>query len=161
VTDDPLPVLGWKEHVELPDWDVPRLRAKLDTGARTSALHVEDAEIVDHHDAGDDRLPVVTFHLLVGSRDDPRRHEVTAPVVGYKVVRDTGASAERRSVVRTRIVVGPVETEAEVTLTTRHGMNFRMLIGRLALQGRCLVDPARGYLHTRRPPRRLRDRVPR
>ncbi len=152
----PLPVLGWKEQVALPEWGIDRLRGKLDTGARTSALHVEDDEVVDHHEHEGDRLPVVTFHVLVGNRDDPHRHEVTAPVVGYKVVRDTGAKAERRPVVRTRIVIGPVDTEADITLTTRHGMNFRMLVGRLTMQGLCVVDPAHGYLHTPRPPRRRR-----
>jgi hypothetical protein len=150
----PLPVLGWKEQVALPDWGIPRLRAKLDTGARTSALHVEDCEVVDHHLQDGSPLPVVTFHVLVGSRDDPDRREVTTPVVGYKVVRDTGANAERRPVVSTRLVVGPVETDAEITLTTRHGMNFRMLIGRLALHGHCVVDPARGYLVSPSPPPR-------
>lgn len=152
---DRVPVLGWKEHVALPDWGISRLRAKLDTGARTSALHVEDQEVVDHHEHEGARLPVVTFHVLVGSRDDPERYEVTAPIVGYKVVRDTGAKAERRPVVRTRIVLGPVDTEADVTLTTRHGMNFRMLIGRLTMQGHCIVDPAHGYLLTPRPPPRI------
>jgi hypothetical protein len=149
-----LPVLGWKEHVALPDWDIPRLRAKLDTGARTSALHVEDQEVVDEHEHDGERFPVVTFHVLVGPRDDPRRHEVVAPVVGYKIVRDTGANAERRPVVRTRIVIGPLDTHAEVTLTTRHGMNFRMLVGRLTMEDRCVVDPARGYLVTPPPPPR-------
>jgi hypothetical protein len=64
------------------------------------------------------------------------------------VVRDTGARAERRPVVRTRIVCGPVDTTAEITLTDRSGMIFRMLLGRLTLEGRCLVDPAHGYLTT-------------
>lgn len=154
MTRDVLPVLGWKEQVSLPEWGIDRIRGKLDTGARTSALHVEDEEVVDHHEHGGERLPVVTFHVLVGSREDPHRHEVTTPVLGYKVVRDTGAKAERRPVVRTRIVIGPVDTEAEITLTTRHGMNFRMLIGRLTMQGHCTVDPAHGYLHTPAPPAR-------
>ncbi|MBW3657715.1 MAG: RimK/LysX family protein [Actinobacteria bacterium] len=149
---DELPVLGWKEHVSLPDWGIPRLRAKLDTGARTSALHVEDDEVIDEHEHEGQILPVVTFHVLVGSRETPTRHEVEAPVVGYKVVRDTGGKAQRRPVVRTRIVIGPLDTEADVTLTTRHGMNFRMLIGRLTMEDRCLVDPARGYLRTSPPP---------
>lgn len=153
---EPLPVLGWKEQVALPAWGIDRLRGKLDTGARTSALHVEDEEVVDHHDVDGERFPVVTFHVLVGSRDEPQRHEVTTPVVGYKVVRDTGAKAERRPVVRTRLVIGPLDTEAEITLTTRHGMNFRLLVGRLAMHGRCLVDPTHGYLHTPTPPRRRR-----
>jgi hypothetical protein len=154
VTTEPLPILGWKEQAAMPEWGISRLRAKLDTGARTSALHVEDIETIDEHDLDGETLPVVRFHVLVGNRDEPERVEVETPIVRYKVVRDTGAKAERRPVVRTRIVLGPVDTEAEITLTTRHGMNFRMLIGRLTMEGHCVVDPHHGYLHTPRPPKR-------
>lgn len=154
MTTTPLPVLGWKEQAALPEWGITRLRAKLDTGARTSALHVEDMEEVGEHAVGGETLPIVRFHVLVGNRKDPDRLEIETPVVRYKVVRDTGANAERRPVVRTRIVLGPVDTEAEITLTTRHGMNFRMLIGRLTMEGHCVVDPSQGYLHTPKPPKR-------
>jgi hypothetical protein len=147
-----LPVLGWKEHVELPEWGL-RLRGKLDTGARSSALHVTSLEEVGVHDSAGHVLPVVRFDVVLGRRDAPRHHEIEAPVVGHKVVRDTGARAERRPVVRTRIVCGPVDTTAEITLTDRSGMIFRMLLGRLALEGRCLVDPAHGYLTTGGGPR--------
>jgi hypothetical protein len=113
-----LPVLGWKEHVELPEWGL-RLRGKLDTGARSSALHVTSLEEVGVHDAAGHVLPVVRFDVVLGRRDAPRHHEIEAPVVGHKVVRDTGARAERRPVVRTRIVCGPVDTTADITLTDR------------------------------------------
>jgi hypothetical protein len=142
---DDLPVLGWKEHVELPDWGL-RLRGKLDTGARSSALHVTSLEEVGVHDAEGHLMPVVRFDVVLGRRDAPRHHEIEAPVVGHKVVRDTGARAERRPVVRTRVVCGPLDTHADITLTDRSGMIFRMLLGRLTLEGHCLVDPAHGYL---------------
>ena len=151
-----LPILGWKEQVALPQLGIARLRAKLDTGARSSALHVENLEEIGHHVVDGDRLPVVRFEVLVGSRSAPRRQSVEAPVAAFRVVRDTGAKAERRPVVRTHVVCGPVDIEAEVTLTSRQGMNFRMLLGRLTLEGQCLVDPGHGYLHTPRPPRRKR-----
>jgi hypothetical protein len=144
---DDLPVLGWKEHVELPDWGL-RLRGKLDTGARSSALHVTSLEEVGVHDAEGHLMPVVRFDVVLGRRDAPRHHEIEAPVVGHKVVRDTGARAERRPVVRTRVVCGPLDTHADITLTDRSGMIFRMLLGRLTLEGHCLVDPAHGYLVT-------------
>ncbi len=154
MSEHALPVLGWKEHAALPDWGVRRLRVKLDTGARSSALHVESYTVVDEHEHEGQPLPVVRLELLVGSRDDPNSHHITERVVGYKKVRDTGAKSELRPVVRTRIVCGPVDTTADITITDRTGMNFRMLLGRLTLQGHCLVDPARGYLHSPRPPRR-------
>lgn len=150
------PVLGWKEHASLPSWGVQKLRVKLDTGARTSALHVEHLEIVGEEEHGGVTLPVLRFRLLIGSRDAPRLHEITAPTVARKRVRDTGAKAEERHVVRTRVVCGPLDREIDVTITDRTGMNFRMLLGRLALEGRALVDPAHGYLHSERPPRRVR-----
>lgn len=152
-----LPVFGWKEHVALPEWGIDRLRAKLDTGARTAALHVEDYLEVEGGVGGDD-LPTVTFHVLVGHQDRPRRVEVQAPVVGHRIVRDTRARPEHRPIVRTRIVCGPLDVEAEVSLTDRSGMNFRMLLGRLTLGGQALVDPSRGYLVS--PPAKVRVRRP-
>jgi hypothetical protein len=142
-----LPVLGWKEHVELPAWGL-RLRGKLDTGARSSALHVTSLEEIGTHDSEGHHLPVVRFDVVLGRRDAPEHHEIEAPVVGHRMVRDTRARAERRPVVRTRVVCGPVDTEADITLTDRTGMIFRMLLGRLTLEGHCLVDPARGYVAT-------------
>lgn len=155
-TPPALPVLGWKEHVLLPEWDLA-LRAKLDTGARSSALHVTElAEIGEHLDAQTGRsLPFVRFDVVLGTKRAPEHHEVEAPIVGHKRVRDTGARAENRPVVRTRIVCGPLNVTADITLTDRTGMNFRMLLGRLTLEHRCLVDPAHGYVLTS-PPRRRR-----
>lgn len=151
-----LPVLGWKEQATLPDWGVDRLRVKLDTGARTSALHVEDLEYIGEHDLDGETLPVLRFVVLVGSRDDPQRRTIETPAVGFKRVRDTGAREEKRPVVRTRVICGPLERDTELTITDRTGMNFRMILGRLTLQGACLVDPDHGYRHTPKPPKRKR-----
>ena len=144
--DDARTIFGWKEHVTLPEWDL-HLRAKLDTGARSSALHVNDlVEVGDHHDPETgELLPVVRFDVVLGSKHAPEHHRVEAPIIRHKVVKDTGARAERRPVVRTRIVCGPLDTVADITLTDRSGMNFRMLLGRLTLEGHALVDPAGGY----------------
>lgn len=146
-----VPILGWKEHVVLPEWGL-RLRGKLDTGARSSALHVTAMEEMGHDTdaASGERLSMVRFDVVLGRKSNPVHHEVTAPIIGHKVVRDTGARAETRPVVRTRIVCGPLDVVADVTLTDRTGMNFRMLLGRLTLEHRAVVDPARGYLVTGR-----------
>lgn len=144
-----LPVLGWKEHVWLPAWDL-RLRGKLDTGARSSALHVSSLEEVAADGESDGAATRVRFDVVLGTRSRPEHHPVEADVIGHKIVRDTGARAESRPVVRTRIVCGPLDVEADVTLTDRSGMNFRMLLGRLTLERHCLVDPAHGYLVTGR-----------
>jgi hypothetical protein len=151
-----LPRLGWKEQVVLPEWGV-RMRAKLDTGARTSALHVEDVEEVGERIHRGQLVPLARVTLLVGRRDAPEQRVIEAPVVGHRRVRDTRARPELRPVVHTRIVCGPVDVEADITLTSREGMNFRILLGRLTLAGHCVVDPAGGYLVTRTPPRPSSD----
>lgn len=151
-----LPRLGWKEQVLLPAWGV-RMRAKLDTGARTSALHVEDLEEIGAHAYKGELVPLVRLTLLVGRRDAPEQRVLEAPVVGHRRVRDTRARPELRPVVHTRIVCGPVDVEADITLTSREGMNFRMLLGRLTLAGNCVVDPGQGYLVTATPPRARAD----
>ncbi len=148
-----LPVLGWKEHVALPEWGVRRLRAKLDTGARSCAIHVADLQVVGSHTDGGDELPLLRFALVLGRGRDARRRELTVPSVGRRTVRDTGGRSEERYLLRTRIVCGPLDRTAEVTVTDRSGMNFRMILGRNALAGACLVDPDVGYRHSRRPPR--------
>lgn len=145
------PVFGWREHVTLPAWGIDRLRAKLDTGARTSALHVEDVVELEDGD-GVDAPGQVRFCVLTGPRAAPRRVEVVADVVGHTVIRDTRARPERRPIVRTRVVCGPLDREIEISLTDRTGMNFRLLLGRLALEGQALVDPSRGF-HVSDPPR--------
>jgi hypothetical protein len=151
-------VFGWREHVALPAWGIPRLRAKLDTGARTSALHVEDLTEVGTSSTGRTDPPadlveeLVRFHVLTGPRAAPRRVEVVAPVVGHTIIRDTRARPERRPIVRTRVVCGPLDRDIEISLTDRTGMNFRLLLGRLALEGVALVDPARGF-RISEPPR--------
>lgn len=155
-----LPVLGWKEQVALPDLGIPRLRAKLDTGARSSALHVEDLTETGTTVVDGVEVPLLSFVVLSGRRDAPTRHQVQAPALERKLVRDTGGVQEERPVIRTRVVCGPVDVLAEVTLTSRDLMNFRMLLGRLTLQGACVVDPALGYLHTPRPPARAREPQP-
>lgn len=151
-------VFGWREHVALPEWGIPRLRAKLDTGARTSALHVEELEelasAAPPSDASGDApagSPLVLFQVLVGPRDAPRRVEVVAPVVGHATIRDSRARPERRPIVRTRVVCGPLDRDIDISLTDRTGMNFRLLLGRLALHDVALVDPTHGF-HVSEPP---------
>lgn len=140
-----LAVLGWKEEAALPDWGIERLRVKLDTGAKTSAIHVSRLTVVDQHELDGSTLPVVTMTIPLSRVDSDRVAVVTTPVLGYKSVRDTGAKAEQRPVVRTRLVLGPLDHDIDVTVTDRSGMIFRMILGRQALGGHAVVDPARGY----------------
>ena len=137
-----LPVFGWKEVATLADWGLT-LRAKLDTGAKTSALHVANLTT-----SADWDQTIAHFDVVLGPKSAPRYHRIDTPILRYQRVRDTGARAEDRPVVATRIVTGPLDVHAEVTLTDRTGMNFRMLLGRQTLAGHVLVDPSRGYVVT-------------
>jgi hypothetical protein len=140
-----LPVLGWKEDAALPDWDVQRLRVKLDTGAKTSAVHVTTIAEIGEHEQDGAVLPVVRLEIPLSRLHPDRIVRVEAPVIGYKSVRDTSATAELRPVVRTRLVCGPIDRVIDVTVTDRTGMIFRMILGREALAGHAVVDPSLGY----------------
>ncbi len=132
----------------MPVWGLS-LRAKLDTGARTSALHVRDLEIEGGAIEPGRR---VRFDVVLGTRSAPEHHPIETVIVGRRRVRDTGARAEQRAVVRTRLLVGGIDTDADITLTDRSGMNFRMLLGRTTLSGHCVVDPNHGYMAGRTAP---------
>lgn len=142
-------VIGRREAVALPEWGVRRVRAKVDTGARTSALHVEDVEDLDG-----DR---VRFHVVLGRREDSRRVEVVAERVRTSVVRPSTGQAQARPVVRTLMRLGGLEKEIELSLVCRRGMQCRMLLGRTAMGDDVLVDPSRKYVASA-PPKSLRAR---
>jgi hypothetical protein len=131
-------VAGWRERVDLPDWGVDGLRAKLDTGARTSALHV--THVTEHGDG------TVTFDVLPRRRSD-RKVPVTAVLVRRARVRSSTGTVTTRHVVRTRLRLGAIEREIELTLVDRGTMIHRILIGRTGLVG-VVVDPSRRYVIT-------------
>lgn len=148
---EPTPV-GWREWVALPEWGVPAIKAKIDTGARTSALHAFDIEGISR-DGG--RWVRFAIHPWQGSPAD--MVTVEAPLVERRQVRTSSGAARVRPVVHTVVELAGVAVPIEVTLTRRDEMGFRMLIGRQALRRRFLVDPARSYLGGR-PPREVRER---
>jgi hypothetical protein len=134
---------GWVERVSLPDLAIARLPAKLDTGARTSALHVARMRTVDTA-GGPLRRPILEITVGGGRGRKPQR--VRAAVRGYAVVRDTSGRTERRPVIETALRLGPLRKRIAVTLTNRGDMLYPMLIGRTALGTAVVVDPARRFL---------------
>ncbi len=136
--------VGWVEHVTLPRLEIGRLKAKLDTGARTSALHVTRMRTVDTA-GGPNRRPILEI-TVPGRRRGAQAARVRATVRGYVVVRDTSGRMERRPVIETTLSLGPFERRIAVTLTNRGDMLFPMLIGRTALGAGVVVDPTRRYL---------------
>lgn len=134
--------LGWREWIGFPTLGIPSIKAKVDTGARTSSLHAFWVEPFDV-----DGAPWVRFaiHPVQGS-DSTEEIRCEAPLLEQRLVRDSGGHEELRYVINTTIKVGETQVQAEVTLTDRDSMKFRVLLGRTAMRGKFIVDPARSYL---------------
>jgi hypothetical protein len=137
VSDHQLAVVGRAEYIALPHWGIKRLRAKVDTGACNSALHVENiAELEDGR---------VRFDVLL-NRKTGRRVSVEAKIARQALVRPSSGIAQKRIFVRTKIKLGGVIRSVEISLVDRRNMLFRMLLGRSALENRFLVDVGQRYL---------------
>lgn len=135
--------IGWKEWVALPSLGVPAIKAKVDTGARTSTLH---AFYVEEYGANGNNYVRFRIHPL-RNRDDIEL-VCEAPIVDKRVVRDSGGHEEERYVISSDISLGDRTWPIEITLTNRDDMLFRMLLGRMAMiEGSLLIDPAKAYLH--------------
>jgi hypothetical protein len=151
-------IVGWREWVSLPGADVPWIKAKLDTGARTSSLHAFDLEEVRR---GDDAFVRFGIHPWQDTGEDAVVVEL--PIHDRRHVRSSSGHAEERIVVLMDVVLQGRTVTAEVTLTNRDEMGFRMLIGREALRQGFIVDSARSFVGGRAPKRvrrRNRGRAP-
>ncbi len=135
-------MIGWREWVALPQLGVDRLKVKVDTGARTSALHAFFVEPFRH----DDGEEWVRFGLHPEQRSIDMEITCEAKVLDRRMVRDSGGHEEERFVIESEVVLGPERLSIELTLTARDDMRFRMLLGRTAMRGRFVVDPERSYL---------------
>jgi hypothetical protein len=134
-------VAGWREWVSLPGLGVPWIKAKLDTGARSSALHAFD---VDDFERDDETW--VRYVVRPWQRSDQDLVVAESRVLDRREVRSSSGHAEERYAVSLDVSIGGRVVAAEVTLSNRDEMGFRMLIGREALRGGFLVDPGRSYL---------------
>lgn len=142
-------IVGWREYLDLPDLGLTRIKAKVDTGARTSTLHALDIE--HFREDGRER---VRFLVHPQHRADDLEVICTADVVDRRGVRSSIGHRQHRVVIETTLALSAeLAWPIEVTLTSRSDMRFRMLLGRTALRGHMLVDPGRSYLTGGRPSR--------
>lgn len=136
--------IGWREWVQLPDLGVDAIKAKVDTGARSSSLHAFDMERIDI-----DGVPHARFIIHPEQRSSRMSIPALAPIVADRIVRNSGGKEELRPVIRTAVVLGDQRWHVEMNLTRRDTMGFRMLLGRQGVRRRYLVDPGRSFLQGR------------
>ncbi len=134
-------IIGWREPVALPEWGISQIKTKMDTGARTSAIHVDNIQ----------ELPGnrVRFDVIVApatSRSKAYAVPVETHVVRVSKVRPSSGEQQARLVVSTIVQLGPVRQRIELSLVSRHNMLCRMLLGRSALKGHFLIDAAHPQL---------------
>lgn len=136
-------VVGWREWVALPELGIGRIKAKIDTGARTSALHA-----IDLHETTREGTPWMEFTVFPRQRDPSGAVRTGAPLADEREVRSSSGEAHLRPVIVVAVTIGPMTYPAEFTLTRRDRMGFRILIGRTTLRSRFVVDPAASYLQS-------------
>jgi len=137
--------VGWREWVALPQLGIPAVKAKVDTGARTSALHAFELEAFE-----DNGVAKVRFGIHPLQRNIDMELFCVADVIDQRFVTDSGGHREERYVISTPIMVGQTTWEIEMTLTNRDTMSFRMLLGRTAMRNRIVVDPSISYANGRK-----------
>lgn len=133
--------LGWREWLALPELGIERIKAKVDTGARTSCLHTFRME--PYTERGERR---VRFWVHPEQNDLQAVTECDASVLDERMVSDSGGHREQRLVIMTPVLVGEHSWPIEMTLTNRDSMRFRMLLGRTAMAKRVIVEPESSYL---------------
>jgi hypothetical protein len=136
--------LGWKEWCALPDLNINEIKAKIDTGASTSALH---AQILTISEYGGEQF--IRFRVYPHQSDRYGPKVCKARLVAKRYVMSSNGQKERRFVIKTTVIIGKKSYFTEITLTDRSPLRFRMLLGRLLLRKNFLIDPAKAHLQGR------------
>lgn len=139
-------VVGWREWVTLPELDIDRIKAKIDTGARSSSLHAYDLKRFRRHG-----VSMIRFKVHPMQRDFRTLVEAEAELVDLRKVRSSSGVQTLRPVIVTTLELGERAWDIEITLVRRDAMGFRMLLGRQAIRGHLLVDPGRSFIVSKPP----------
>lgn len=139
-----LPLIGWREVISLPQLNIPEIKVKIDTGARSSALHTYAIQYYDQQGQA-----MIRFWAHPYQNNTQYSIEATAQLLEMRKVRNSGGVAQLRPVVETIVELGERKWSIELTLTNRDVMGFRMLLGRQAVRNQFLVDPRHSYLQSK------------
>ncbi len=134
-------ILGWREWINLPELKAKNIKVKVDTGARTSALHATDIEFFKKKGK-----PFVRFMVFPQQKSSKGKIKCEAPLIDTRHIKSSVGTQTKRPVIHTLISIGQYEWEIELTLVNRDIMGFRMLLGREAMRGHFLVDPGKSYV---------------
>ncbi len=138
-----LPIIGWREQLALPDLGIREVKAKIDTGARSSALHAWDVETFERNGRR-----MVRFKVHPYQQDTHRTVSAEAELFDQRQVRNSGGQTQVRPMILTTVELNGDRWLIELTLTNRDVMGFRMLLGRQAVRRRFLVDAGRSFLRS-------------
>lgn len=138
-----LPIIGWRETIALPELGISQIKAKIDTGARSSALHTFHVEEFRR-----DGKKMLRFQVHPYQRNSRQTVTTEAELLEYRQIRNSGGHAQLRPVVLTTVELGGQQWQIELTLTNRDVMGFRMLLGRQAIRHHFLVDPGKSFLQS-------------
>lgn len=140
-----LPIIGWREIIALPQLNVDSIKAKIDTGARSSAIHAFKIREFER-----DGKVMIAFQIHPFQKDNKQTIVAEAELLEYRKVKSSNGQTQNRPVIKTYAQLGSQQWEIELTLTNRDVMGFRMLLGRQALRSRFLINPGKSYLQSRR-----------
>ncbi|NJM67691.1 MAG: ATP-dependent zinc protease [Acaryochloris sp. RU_4_1] len=142
----PLPLIGWREWVSLPALGIPHIKVKVDTGARSSALHAFEIERFQKNGKS-----MLRFQVHPLQKDEVTTLTTEAELLEERQVRDSGGRTEVRPVIQTAIALYNYHWQIELTLTNRNTMGFRMLLGRQAVRQRFVIDAGHSYIQSSAP----------
>lgn len=140
-----LPTIGWREILELKQLGIDKIKAKIDTGARSSALHAFN--VTKFFRDGEE---MVKFKVHPLQKDTHTTVEAEAKILEYRKVKDSGGHTQLRPVIETMVKLGEYEWKIELTLTNRDEMGFRMLLGRQAVKKRFVIDSGKSFLQNQK-----------